>query len=72
MRGLRDPLVKALVVVQGQELGFQGGVAQLFGRPTGGGGRVIEFVGEACRELAEGRKLLVLAVRALRIAHALG
>jgi hypothetical protein len=59
-------------VLQGEELRLEAGAAQLFGRPARRRSRVVELVGEASRELAEGRELLLLAVGALRKAHALG
>src|SRR5215211_918059 len=63
---------ETLVVADGGELGLEDRPAEIFGGPPGRGGGVVQLVGESRRELAQGRELLLLAVGALRLAHAPG
>jgi hypothetical protein len=63
---------EALVVPYGGELGLEDCPADLVGGPPRRGRGVVELVGQAGGELAQGGEFLVLAVGPLRVAHAPG
>src|ERR687889_2101756 len=63
---------EAFVVGEGRPLGLQALLSQVLRRPPGRCRRVVQLVGEARRELAQGCHLLLLAQPGLRLAHAPG